>query len=203
MKRDLNLIPRAETKSSVNKYILPVLLILVLYAATAYLAITIPQQRLQTKEDEYSTLLQQVADLEYVEVEYQLLRQQLAEVEAKKQTILLTKHSDRDAIHLLSIIEQACPEDIVLGSVFISPDGISISGSAQNDTLIAEFMVNLRAVEFFTNSNIARVDPAEADFAQVQQALSEGTELPETRQFQLSLAFSASQILDETQSEDS
>ena len=201
MKRDLNLIPRAETKSSVNKYILPVLLIVVLYAATAYLAITIPQQRLQTKEDEYSTLLQQVADLEYVEVEYQLLRQQLAEVEAKKQTILLTKHSDRDAIYLLSVIEQACPEDIVLGGVFISPDGLSISGSAANDTLIAEFMVNLRAVEFFTNSNIARVDPGEVDFAQVQQALTDGTELPETRQFQLSLAFSASQILDENQAE--
>ena len=201
MKRDLNLIPRADTQSTVNRYVLPIILIIVLYAATAYLAITIPQQRLQAKEDEYSTLHQKVMELEPVEAEYQLLRQRLAEIEAKKQTILRTKHSNKDALNVLALIEGACPEDIVISELSITSDGIMIAGTSENDSLVAEFMVNLRAIELFSNSNISKVEPATIDFAQVQQSLAEGTEIIPLRQFQLALAYSAAEILGEDETE--
>jgi len=199
VKRDLNLIPRAESQNSANKYVLPIVLIVVLYAATAYLAITIPQQRLQAKENEHSVLAQKVAGLEYIESEYQLLRLRLGEVEAKKQTILRTKHSDKDAINLLSLVEIACPEEILLTDIIVTTDGITIMGTSQNDALVAEFMVNLRAIELFVNSNIARVDPSGIDFAKVQEALAEGTEVPVMRQFQLALAYSAHDIIEDAQ----
>jgi Tfp pilus assembly protein PilN len=191
VKRDLNLIPRAEAQSSANKYILPIVLIVVLYAATAYLAITIPRQRLQAKEDSYAVLKQKIADLAYVEAEYLELRQKLAEVEAKKQTILQTMHSEKDSINILSLVEQACPEEIVLTDVVITPKGIIIVGNSQNDVLVAEFMVNLRAMELFAASNISRVEPADTDYFDVQEALAGGYELPELRKFRLVLTYAA------------
>ena len=191
MKRDLNLIPRAEAQSSVNKYVLPIVLVVVLYAATAYLAITIPQQRLQAKEDSYAVLKQKITDLEHVEAEYQLLRQKLAEVEAKKQTILQTMHSDSDSINILSFVEQACPEEILLTKIIINSDGIIIIGKSENDVLVAEFMVNLRSMEMFEYTNISSVEPSEPDFFDIQEALNEDTELPELRKFQLSLTLAA------------
>ncbi len=189
MKRDLNLIPRAETESSLNKYILPVVLIVVLYAATAYLAITIPQQRLQAKEDEYASLQQKVIELEPVEIQYQQLRAQLAEIEAKKRTIEQTKHSETDPSNILVFIEQACPEDILLDEVNISEDGVVILGTSLSDSLIAEFMVNLRAVELFYGSNITSIIPQEPDFDIEQLAAAAGVELPEIREFQLTLSY--------------
>ena len=198
MKKDLNLIPRAQSQSSVNKYILPVVLIVVLYAATAYLAITIPQQRLQAKEDSYAALKQKIADLAYVEAEYLELRQKLAEVEAKKQTILQTMHSEKDSINILSLVEQACPEDVLLTNVIIASDGVFIIGESETDSLVAEFMVNLRAMDLFSGSNITRVEPAAADFSAMQQALAEGRELPELRKFQLSLAYALEEPVDES-----
>ncbi len=197
MKRDLNLIPKAESQSSINKFFLPVLLIVVLYAATAYLAITIPKQRLQVKEDEYALLQQKVAELEYVESEYQLLREQLSEIESKKQTVLRTMHSDNDSINLLNIVEQACPEEILLTDMIITSDGLTIEGTAQNDSLVAQFIVNLRANELFSNSNISLTEPAEPNFADMQEALSTGAELPIIRRFQLALTYSAEENIDE------
>lgn len=197
MKRDLNLIPKAENQSSVNKFILPVLLMVVLYAATAYLAITIPNQQLQEKENEYAVLQQKVDSLQYVESEYQQIRSQLSEIESKKQTILRTEHSDKDPINLLAIIEQACPEDITLTNISITTDGITINGTSSTDSLIAEFMVNLRANELFSNSNISLVEPSDASFAQIQESLSNGTEIPEMRKFQLALTYSAGEMLED------
>jgi Tfp pilus assembly protein PilN len=191
VKRDLNLIPRADTKSSANKYILPILLILVLYAATAYLAITIPQQRLQTKEDEYSVLLQEVLALQDVEVEYQALRAQLAETEAKKQTIAETAASEKDASNILMLIEEACPEDVLITAAYLTESGITLAGTASSDSLIAEFMVNLRAIELFSYTSISQVTSIESSFADSQEAAAEGTDIPETRQFELALAYTA------------
>jgi Tfp pilus assembly protein PilN len=201
VKRDLNLIPRTESESSVNKFILPVVLIVVLYAATAYLAITIPQQRLQAKEGEYSNIQEKVVALEPVEAQYQQLRAQLAEVEAKKQTIEQTKHSDSDAKNILSLIEQSCPEDVLITDINISSDGVTITGTSVNDTLVAEFMVNLRAIELFYATNISSIVPQDVEFEATQQALVEGVEITEIRQFQLALAYTSITSSEETSEE--
>ncbi len=189
MKRDLNLIPRTRTESSLNKYILPVLLIIVLYASTAYLAITIPQNRLLDKENEYSAIQAKVLELEHVEVEYQQLRAQLAEVEAKKKTVEQTKHSDTDPINVLNLIEQACPKDVILNEINASSNGVVLYGMAASDSLIAEFTVNLRAIELFYDTNITSITQKDVDFSISQLATTSGIDLPDIRQFQLTLAF--------------
>ena len=189
MKKDLNLVPKTEGASGASKFLLPVILLVVLYAATAYLAISIPAQRLQAREDESANLQQKITELEYVEVEYQAIRAQLQEIEAKKQTIRLTTSTERASTYVFELIEEACPVDILLTHVVMAEDGVVITGKTSSDVLIAEFDVNLRALPIFQLTNISSIEPQDVSYDVIQQAIIDGVDTPKVRVFTLSLAY--------------
>ncbi len=189
MKRDLNLVPKSDSPPIITKYVLPIMLFVILYLSAIYMAWSIPSERLHTKKAEDAAIYLKVDELAYVEIEYQELRAKLKEIEARKETILQTTDTEKSAFNILSILEKACPVDITLDIIELSKDGITIEGSSTSDSIIAEFAVNLRAVELFTNVNISSVEPNELLFSDFQQAQSGGIDTDEKRVFAITLIY--------------
>ena len=190
MKRDLNLIPKTEASPVFTKYVLPILLLVVLYASTGYMAWSIPSETLHARESENSVLAQKVDDLAYVEIEYQNLRAQINAIEAKKQTIAQTTSTTKSAHYILQLIENASPADLVLTTIELADDGLNIVGYAPTDTIIAEFVVNLRSMARFEITNISSVAPQAVSFEETQEAQLAGVDIQELRAFALSVSYS-------------
>ncbi|MCK5129770.1 MAG: PilN domain-containing protein, partial [Clostridiales bacterium] len=179
-----------ESSPVFTKYVLPILLLLVLYASTAYLAWSIPSESLHNKQTEDAALSQKVDDLAYVEVEYQSLRAQISAIEAKQQTIMQTTSTSNAALNILQLIETASPVAMVITTAELESDGMVITGYAPDNVTIAEFVVNLRAMERFSIINIIITQPQDVSFEEQQAAQLAGEAIPELRSFSLSVSYS-------------
>ncbi len=189
MKRDLNLIPKTDSPPIFTKFILPIFLLLVLYASAGYMGWSIPNENLHQKESEYNLLTQKVLDLAHVETDYQNLRAQISEIEAKQKTISQTTSTSKAVHEILDIIEESSPEDIVFTTIELSNDGLVLMGYSYSNTTIAEFAVNVRNVDRFSTVNITSVIPQVVSFEETQETQVSGTDAQELRAFVISISY--------------
>lgn len=149
MKSDINLIYKRKTKTYSNKMILGAVLLIAALAAGMYAGIALPSGALN------------VAKLHSAELDSKLssstqTQQQLTALSATKASLLMQK-AELDAVNdikddvssYLEAIEKALPASANAYNIVMLQNGISIYGTAEDDSAIATFCLRLREQNIF------------------------------------------------------
>ncbi len=197
MKQDLNLIPRKEDSQVVSRVLVPALLVLLVFVSLIYTGIMIPKNLLHALEAKEQGLQSNIESLSDVQQEYQTLMVKMDTLKSQTTTMTETRQSEKHALEVFYMIEDAAPSEVTLTSVILSEESIVIQGMAPTDSLVAQFMVNLRDSHRFSVTNISEVQPEEVNFAQRYEARQQGTELRTNRMFKLMLVYPTPVIVTE------
>lgn len=189
MKQDLNLIPRKEDTQVVSRVVVPALLILLIFVTLIYTGIMIPKARLRVLEAKNNGLSEKITALSDVQTEYQTLMATLDTLKSQSTTMNETNSTDKQALEVFYMIEDAAPSEVVLTNVSLTEESIILQGTAPTDSLVAQFMVNLRDTDKFSVTNITAIQPEEVNFARRYEAEQQGEELPTVRNFKLMLIY--------------
>lgn len=170
MKQDLNLMPRKESTVQVGKILLPVLLVVLVFAAILYAGIALPENAYQRKRAEMNNLQEKLNSTQAIFDEYNMVMADLSTLQLQQSTMAAASDTGKGALDILQMIERLCPDDIRLRSVQMNRNAITIRGMAAKDTSIAQFVVLLRQQGIFGHTNITTVNPGDVSFSQAYTA---------------------------------
>jgi type IV pilus assembly protein PilN len=141
----INLLPHREAarKKRKERFFVQLALAAVLGGALSALAVTVTQQRLAEQEERNAVLSTEVAKLDGQIKDIATLQTDIAALKAR-QGAVEDLQSDRNLpVHLLQEMGRLLPEGVVLKTLKQEGQAVQLTGSAQSQERVSEFLRNL------------------------------------------------------------
>lgn len=189
MKLDLDLIPKKESNRSFTGTVLPIVMILLLFTALLYLGIIIPQNKYHEVESINISLEKKIEEKANVEKDFNEAFELFNTLKEENATVQETKVTENDALNTLYLIQEACPVSIKISHAQFSYESITLEGYAPNEKAIAQFMVELKNMGVFGETNIARIKPSDTTFSEEYISYFNDEDINQSKMFTLHLSY--------------
>lgn len=199
MKQDFDLIPKKESGKTFAGTVLPIVMILLLFAALLYLGIIIPQNRYHEVESMSISLEKKITEKANAEKDYNEALELLNTLKEENATVQDTKVTQNDALNTLYIIQEACPVSIRISHAELSNESITLVGYAPNEKVIAQFMVELKNTGVFGLTNISKIEPSDTTFSDEFISYFNDEDISQSKMFTLYLSYPV--VIDESNEE--
>jgi hypothetical protein len=163
-KSDINLVPKK--KKTPRSVVFGVLLALLLLIVATWAGAYFPDRILKNRESQLSELKSELASYEDIQVVYFGKIQELAMLNQEKRNYEAFLNSKRETLDAFRRIDRAAMTDIIITKYDFSFTQVTLSGTAVNDLVIADFEESLWGTNLFSRIELGTVsgDPGQRRF---------------------------------------
>lgn len=167
----INLLPHREEKRKARRQQFYVLagLVAALAAVIALLGWTLLSQMIGVQEDKNQFIRTKNADLDKEIAQVKALESEIGALQAKKKVVEDLQAKRSLAVDLLNEMAKRTPEGTYLKSLKQDAQGITISGYAQSNSRVSEFMLQLGQSTLFEQPKLVETKSAVIDRRRMQE----------------------------------